>query len=96
MSPLDEKPCPRKPETTKSGLRERIRISVLPKVPAARTTWRARISNGAVRPGCMPVSVGMNSTDQRGAPGPTPSTGTTFSTVAPQCSSAPCRYARAR
>jgi hypothetical protein len=42
MSPLLEKRLPSLPDTCSPCARERIRISVEPKVPAEITTWRAR------------------------------------------------------
>ena len=46
MSPFDEKRCPRSAPNASSSLRERSRISVEPKVPAARITLRATSRNG--------------------------------------------------
>ena len=49
LSPLQENCCPSRGENFRPKLCERIRISGLPRVPAARMTWPARTASGECR-----------------------------------------------
>jgi hypothetical protein len=65
LSPLPLKPMPRRAEKARLSLRERSRISVEPRLPAASTTWRASSCKGAPRRACCAGSVCTSCRRQR-------------------------------
>ena len=84
LSPLHEKRLPSCDENASVSLRERIRISVLPKVPAARMTLSAKIVSGCVSRFCSDGSVCTTDSAQvRPGPPPAASTRRSDSTDAP-------------
>ena len=66
LSPLQEKRSPSRGESGSPVSRDRSRISVLPKVPAARMTWRACSSSGPASRACRSCRVCSTSSVQRG------------------------------
>ena len=65
LSPLPLKPMPRRAEKARLSLRERSRISVDPRLPAASTTWCASSCKGAPRRACCAGSVCTSCRRQR-------------------------------